>query len=44
MVGYSEEWKDYTLFDPVKRDIIYRRDVVFDEKTSSITLLTSSFD
>jgi hypothetical protein len=43
MMGYSEELKAYRLFDPIKQEIIYRRDVVFDEKTSGITLLNSLF-
>ena len=41
-MGYSKESKAYKLFDPIKQQIICKKDVVFDEKTSSITLLNSS--
>jgi hypothetical protein len=37
MMGYFKEWKAYKLFDPIKQEIIYKRYVVFDEKTSGIT-------
>jgi hypothetical protein len=43
IMGYSKESKAYMLFDLVKQEIIYIRDVVFDEETSSIAPLNSSF-
>jgi hypothetical protein len=42
MMGYSKESKSYRLFDPVKRQIIIRCNVQFDEKYSRIKLLNSS--
>jgi len=42
MMGYSEESKAYQLFKLVKQHIILRRNVWFDEKSSSIKLLNSS--
>jgi hypothetical protein len=39
MMGYSEESKAYRPFDPVKRQIIIKRNVWFDEKSSGIKLL-----
>jgi hypothetical protein len=32
-MGYYEELKAYKLFDLVKKEIVCRRDVVFDEKS-----------
>ena len=42
MMGYSKESKSYRLFDPVKYQIIIRRNVISDEKYSGIKLLNSS--
>jgi hypothetical protein len=42
MMGYSEEFKDYQLFDPVKRKIIIRINVWFNENSSGIKLLNAS--
>jgi hypothetical protein len=43
MMGYSEESKSYQLSDPVKRQIIIRQNVRFNEKYSGIKLLNASF-
>lgn len=43
MMGYYEESKHYRLLDPIKQEIIYRRDAIFDKKTTIITML-KSFD
>ena len=40
-MGYSEESKSYWLFDLVKKQIIIRRNVIFDEKTFGLGLLKS---
>jgi hypothetical protein len=42
MMGFYEDLIAYKLFDLVKQEIIYRRDVVLDEKALSLTLLNSS--
>lgn len=42
MLGYSKESKAYWLFEPIKQQIIIRRNVIFDEKSSIIGLLNSS--
>jgi hypothetical protein len=42
MMGYSEEMKTYQLFDLVKGQIIIRRNVWFDKKSSRINLLNAS--
>jgi hypothetical protein len=46
MIGYYEEdyeeSKAYQLFNPVKRQIIIKRNVWFDEKSSSIKFLNAS--
>ena len=42
MMGYSKESKAYQLFDPVKQQIIIRRNVIFDGKSSCLKLLNSS--
>jgi hypothetical protein len=39
---YSEESKSYQLFDPIKKQIVIRRNVIFDEKYSEIKLLNTS--
>lgn len=42
MMGYFEESKSYKLFDPIKQQIIIKRNVIFDEKILGIKLLNSS--
>jgi hypothetical protein len=42
MTGYSEESEAYRLIDPIKRQIIIRQNVWFDEKSSGIKLLNVS--
>jgi hypothetical protein len=43
MMGYSEKYKSYRLFDLVKRQIIIIRNVFFDENSLGINLLNDSF-
>lgn len=43
MMGYFEESKAYRLFDLVKQQIIIMKNVIFDENTSGIRFLNSSF-
>ena len=43
MMGYSKESKSYEMFDPVKKQIIIRRNVIFNEKSSGNKLLNSYF-
>ena len=44
MMGYFEESKAYRLFDLVKQDIIYIRDVVVNQNTLGIMSSNSYFD
>jgi hypothetical protein len=30
-VGYCEDMKAYRLFDPISKDVLFRRDIYFDE-------------
>jgi len=39
MMGYSEEYKYYQLFDPIKQQIIIRRNVFFDESLQELSCL-----
>jgi len=41
-MGYYKESKSHWLFDPIKRKIIIRQRVQFDEKSSGINLLNAS--
>jgi hypothetical protein len=43
MMGYSEESKSYQLFDPIRLKIIIRSNFQFDDKSSKVKLLNSSF-
>lgn len=42
MMGYSKESKAYRLFDPIKQQIIIKRNMIFSEKSIGIKLLKSS--
>jgi hypothetical protein len=44
MMSYSEEFKAYRLFDPIKQHIIIKRNVIFVEKISGLRLWKPSFD
>ena len=35
-VGYCEDMKEYRLFDPFSKDVLFRRDVIFDEDFTSV--------
>jgi hypothetical protein len=43
MTGYSDESKAYRLFDPIKQEIICKRDISLDEQTLGVALLNFSF-
>jgi hypothetical protein len=42
MMGYSGESKSYQPFDPVKQQIIIRRNMIFNEKYLGIKFLNPS--
>ena len=43
MMGYSKDSKAYRLFDLIKQQIIFRKNVIFDEKSLGIKLWNSFF-